>query len=213
MTLTDTCVHPCPIGDSSLRRMALEARQMGLGGLVAVDTPPAIIEGVRVTRGIIITAQQVKEVISALRRVPKGNTLVMVNATDPGFVRAVIGLKNVHILRHVHRAEKYAFDHVAARMASEQGVAVDFDLRPVIYYRGVPRQKVLHRYMDVLALHHRYEFPLTISTNACSILDMRGPREIRALTSLFGMDEETFESTIHSVDRLLNPGYPVRVID
>jgi len=213
MTLTDTCVHPCPIGDSSIRRMALEARQLGLGGLVAIDTPPGVIEGVRVIRGIIITAQQVKEVIATLRRVPKSDTLVMVNATDPGFVRAVIGLKNVHVLRHVHRAEKYAFDHVAARMASEHGVAVDLDLRPIIYYRGVPRQKVLHRYMDVLALRHRYEFPLTVSTNACSILDMRGPREIRALTSLFGMDDETFQSTVPSVDRLLTPRYPVRVID
>jgi ribonuclease P/MRP protein subunit RPP1 len=213
MTLTDTCVHPYPVGDSSLRRMALEARQLGLGGLVAIDTLPGTIEGVRVIRGVIITAPQVKEVIAALRRVPKSDTLVMVNATDSGFVRAIIGLKNVHVLRHVHRAEKYAFDHVAARMAAEQGVAVDFDLRPVIYYRGVPRQKVLQRYLDVLTLHHRYEFPLTLSTNACSILDMRGPREMRSLSSLFGMDEETFAGVFSSVDRLLTPRYPVRVIE
>jgi ribonuclease P/MRP protein subunit RPP1 len=213
MTLTDACVHPYPTGDSSIRRMALEARQLGLGGLVAVDTPPDIVEGVRVTRGVIITAQQVKEVIAALRRVPKSDTLVMVNATDTGFVRAVIGLKNVHILRHMHRAEKYAFDHVAARMAAEQGVAVDFDLRPLIYYRGVPRQKVLQRYRDILTLHHRYEFPLTLSTNACSILDMRGPREIRSLTSLFEMDEGTFEGVFPGVNRLLSPRYPVRVIE
>jgi ribonuclease P/MRP protein subunit RPP1 len=213
MTLTDTCVHPYPVGDSSIRRMALEARQLGLGGLVAIDTPPGIIGGIKVTRGVIITATQVREVIAALRRVPRKDTLVMVNATDPGFVRAAIGLKNVHILRHVHRAEKYAFDHVAARMAAEQGVAVDFDLRPVIYYRGVPRQKVLQKYMDVLTLHHRYEFPLTLSTNACSILDMRGPRELRSLSMLFGMDEETFSSLFTCVDRLLSPPYPVRVIE
>jgi ribonuclease P/MRP protein subunit RPP1 len=213
MTLTDTCVHPYPAGDSSIRRMTLEARQLGLGGLVAVDTPPGVIEGIKVTRGVIITATQVREVITALRKVPKHDTLVMVNATDPGFVRAIIGLKNVHILRHVHRAEKYAFDHVAARMAAEQGVAVDFDLRPLIYYRGVPRQKVLQKYMDILTLHHRYGFPLTLSTNASSILDMRGPREMRSLSLLFGMDEETFLGLFSSVDRLLFPPYPVRVIE
>jgi ribonuclease P/MRP protein subunit RPP1 len=213
MILTDACVHPCPAGDSSIQRMAREARQLGLGGLVAIDTPPGIVEGVKVTRGVIISATQVKEVISALRKVPGNGTLVMVNATDPGFVRAVIGLKNVHILRHVHRAEKYAFDHVAARMAADQRIAVDFDLRPIMYYRGVPRQKVFQRYRDILTLHHRYEFPLTVSSNARSILDMRGPREIRSLCSLFGMDEEVFGGIIPAVDRLLAPEYPVRVIE
>ncbi|MBP1929347.1 ribonuclease P/MRP protein subunit RPP1 [Methanolinea mesophila] len=212
MSLTDACVHPFPAGDSSIRRMALEARQLGLSGLVAIDTPPGIVEGMKVTRGVIIAATQVKEVLSTLRKVPRADTLVMVNATDPGFVRAVIGLKSVHILRHVHKAEKYAFDHVAARMAADHGVAVDFDLRPVVYYRGVPRQKVLQRYRDVLTLHHRYEFPLTISTNSRSILDMRGPRELRALSALFDMDEVVFDGIAPAVDRLLSPGNPVRVI-
>ncbi len=35
MKITDACVYPYPFGDSSVRRMALEARSLGFDRLVA----------------------------------------------------------------------------------------------------------------------------------------------------------------------------------
>ena len=41
MKITDACVYPYPVGDSSVRRFALEARSFGYDSIVAADTPAA----------------------------------------------------------------------------------------------------------------------------------------------------------------------------
>ena len=45
MKITDACVYPYPCGDSSVRRMALEAKALGFDRLVANDTPSGEVYG------------------------------------------------------------------------------------------------------------------------------------------------------------------------
>ena len=40
MKITDAAVFPYPCGDTSVRRLALEARSLGFDSLVAADTTP-----------------------------------------------------------------------------------------------------------------------------------------------------------------------------
>jgi ribonuclease P/MRP protein subunit RPP1 len=125
----------------------------------------------------------------------------------------VISLKGVHILRGLHSADKNAFDHVAAKMAADNRVAIDLDLSPLISGRGFTRQRVMHRYRDILVLERRYEFPLTISSHARSILDMRAVREIAGLCSLIGMDTPDVEMALFGTDIITTPPNPaVKVI-
>ena len=81
--------------------------------------------------------------------------MVSVSARDNGFNRAVIGLKGVHILRGIHAADKTAFDHVTAKMAADNNVAVDIDLSVLIAARGIARQRAIHRYRDILILEQQ----------------------------------------------------------
>jgi ribonuclease P/MRP protein subunit RPP1 len=138
---------------------------------------------------------------------------VSVQAGDNGFNRSVINLKGVHILRGLHSADKNAFDHVAAKMAADNGVAIDLDLSPLISGRGFTRQRAMHRYRDILVLKRRYEFPITISSYARSILEMRAVREITGLCSLIGMDIPDVEKAFFGVDIITTPPNPaVKVI-
>ncbi len=68
MKITDACVYPYPCGDSSVRRMALEARTLGFDGIVAIDTPSCTIDGTDVRSGIRIQASVMKDVISRVRQ-------------------------------------------------------------------------------------------------------------------------------------------------
>ena len=68
-------------------------------------------------------------------------TILIVNAGDNGFNRAVLQVRGVHILRHLHKTEKNSFDHITARMAAERGVAVDLDVRPIAMAREGPDRK------------------------------------------------------------------------
>ena len=200
MKITDACVYPYPCGDSSVRRMALEAKSLGFDRLVAADTPPGEFYGIEVCTGILIRGTPLKDLINRVKRERIGDAVVSAEAGDNGFNRAVISLKGVHIIRGIQSAEKTAFDHVAAKMAADNRVAIDLDLSVILSGRGSTRQRAMHRFRDVLILEQRFEFPLTLSSYAHSVLDMRTVREITGLCSLLGMDIPDVEKAFSGVD-------------
>ena len=213
MKITDACVYPYPFGDSSVRRMALEAKALGFDRLVAADTPSGEFYGIEIYSGILIRDTSVRDLTNRIKRERNNEAIISVQAGDNGFNRSVISLKGVHILRCLHSADKNAFDHVAAKMAADNRVAIDLDLLPLISGRGFTRQRAMHRYRDILVLERRYEFPITLSSHARSILDMRAVREIAGLCSLIGMDIPDVEKAFFGVDTITTPPNPaVKVI-
>jgi len=213
MKITDAAVYPYPLGDASVRRLALEAAALGFDSIVASNTPSGTYAGIEVHSGLMIRDLPVKDVISAIKRAKNSGRVISVNASNNNFNRAVIGIKGVHILRGILSADKLAFDHVAAKMAADSRVAVDIDLSPIIHARSVVRQRAIHRYMDILMLEQRFEFPITLSTHARSLLDLRNVRDIAGLCSLIGMDVPDVERALAGVGTILTPLQPsVKVI-
>ncbi|MGA9030070.1 MAG: RNase P subunit p30 family protein [Methanoregula sp.] len=205
MKITDACVYPYPAGDSSIRRLALEARSCGYDSIVASDTPASEICGITVIPGIFVTGIPAKDVQNRVKKSRSTGAVVSVQMGDNGFNRAVAGTTGVHILRGIGAADKRAFDHVAARIAADNITAIDIDLSPLISGRGHLRQKAIHRYLDLIVLHRRFEFPLTISSSARSVLGLRAVREVTGLCSLFGMDETDVRAALAGVGRVTEP--------
>ena len=205
MKITDAAVYPFPLGDTSVRRLALEAAALGFDSIVAADTPSGTYAGITVRSGLMLRDLPVKDVISAVKRVKDSGKVVSVNAANNSFNRAVIGIKGVHILRGIQAADKLAFDHVTAKMAADNRVAVDIDLSPIIHGRSVTRQRAIHRYMDILVLEQRFEFPITLSTHARSFLEMRNVRDVAGMCSLIGMDVPDVERALAGVGTVLAP--------
>jgi len=212
MKITDACVFPRPAGDSSVRRMALEAHNLGFDSLIAVDTPACEYAGVNVASGVVIRDVPAQEVASRVKRSKETGAIVSVQAGDNGRNRTVLGIRGVHILRGIHRTDRYSFDHVTAKMAADNGVAIDISLAPVIKERGVVRQRALERYHDVILLYRKFGFPLVISTHARSVLEMRSVREFSALASVIGLDIPDMERALSNVGVLRSPRSAVRVI-
>lgn len=213
MKITDACVFPYPVGDSSVRRFALEARLLGYDSIVAADTPAATICGVDIIPGMILGGIPAKEVQGRAKKTRGTGTVLSVQMGDNGFNRAVAGTSGVHILRGIAAADKQAFDHVAAKIAADNATALDIDLSPLIFGRGHLRQKAIHRYLDLMVLYRRFEFPLTLSTSARSVLGLRAVREAAGLCSLFGMDETDVQAALAGVSRVIGSGgETVRVI-
>ncbi|MDD1663288.1 MAG: ribonuclease P, partial [Methanomicrobiales archaeon] len=194
---------------SSLRRMALTARELGFDQVVATGGAGEVPG---VLKGTIITAPSVKEVISTLQGIPRGEGVVMVTSGDLVFNRAVIGLRGIRVLRGLHRSPKGAFNHVAAREAEAKGVAVELDLSPIVGERGIQRQRVISRYRELLQLHRRYHFPFTLASNARSILAQRSVRDMVLLARIFGMEEGEVIGALSSLDSILAGRSPVQVV-
>ena len=213
MKITDACVYPYPCGDSSVRRMALEAMSLGFDRLVAAGISSGGHCGIEISKGVLIRDTMMKDLISRVRQERNSNAVVSVQAGDNGFNRSVTGVKGVHILRGIQSADKTAFDHITAKMAADNRVAVDIDLSPLISGRGVIRQRAIHRYRDILLLERRFEFPITLSSHARSILEMRAVREISGLCSLLDMDARDVEKAFTGVDRVTSsPNPAVKVL-
>ena len=213
MKITDACVFPYPVGDSSVRRLALEARSFGYDSIVAADTPAATICGVDIVPGVILGGIPAKDIQARAKKCRDTGTVLSVQVGDNGFNRAVAGTSGIHILRGIATADKRAFDHVSARIAADNNTALDLDLSPLIFGRGHLRQKAIHRYLDLMVLHRRFEFPLTLSSSACSVLGLRAVREAAGLCSLFGMDETDVQAALAGVSGVIgSDGEPVRVV-
>jgi ribonuclease P/MRP protein subunit RPP1 len=189
--------------------MAVEARELGFDQVVATGGTGEVPGVLRAT---VISASSVKGVISALQAIPRAEVVVMVIAGDLAFNRAIIGLRGVRVLKDAHRSPREAFNHVAAKEAEVKGVAVELDLAPLVEGRGLQRQRVIARYRELLQLHRRYRFPLTLASNARSILGQRSVREMALLAGLFGMEEAEVTGALSSLDSILAGRSPVQVV-
>lgn len=212
MIATDATVFPSPLGNSSVRRMVLETRELGFDSIVAIGQTGWEIDGFSVIGGTLIREPQVKAVINAARANSSGTGLVVVNAGNNGFNRAIIQIKGVHVIRHLHKTEKNSFDHIIARMSAENNVAIDIDLRPIVMSRGVWRQKTIQRYKDIIGLCERFEFPLTLSSNARSVVELKSVREMVNLASLVGITEPDAREALAGIRNLIAPRGPVQVV-
>jgi ribonuclease P/MRP protein subunit RPP1 len=180
--------------------MAIEARELGFDSMVAMEIPGQMLGGIRVLSGAIIREPQIKDVIDAVRARERSTDVVFVNAGDNPFNRAVLTLRGVHVLRHIHKTHRSSFDHVTARIAAERQIALDIDIYPLVHLRGMYRQRALRWYEDLVRLREHYPFPLTISSNARSVLDQRSPRELINLCALFGMSPDDVASALSPLE-------------
>lgn len=212
MIATDATVFPSPLGNTSVRRMVLETRELGFDSIVAIGQTGWEIDGFSVIGGTLIREPQVKAVINAARANSSGTGLVVVNAGNNGFNRAIIQIKGVHVIRHLHKTEKNSFDHIIARMSAENNVAIDIDLRPIVISRGVWRQKTIQRYKDIIGLCERFEFPLTLSSNARSVVELKSVREMVNLASVVGITEPDAREALAGIRNLIAPRGPVQVV-
>ncbi|NTV01042.1 MAG: hypothetical protein HGA55_07990, partial [Methanoregulaceae archaeon] len=158
----------------------------------------------------VIGTHGLQELVASL--IKPRRIMMMVKAGENGFNRAVLNISGLHILRQVHRTQKNSFDHITARMAASRNVAIDIDLYPLVHDSGPSRQKVLQRYQDIMTLWSRYRFPLTLSSNACSWLDLRSPDDMYHLCGLFGMNEGEVQEALETAENLLNPSRPAREV-
>jgi ribonuclease P/MRP protein subunit RPP1 len=210
--ITDSTVFSLPSGNASLKRMALEAGERGFDGIVAIGQKSYAAGNIRVIGGILIRDQQIKPVVRAVRDMGNSQALLVVNAGDNGFNRAVLQVKGVHILRHLHKTEKNSFDHITARMAADRTVAIDLDVRPLVTTRGGQRQKTIQRYRDILRLMRRFEFPVSVSSNARNPTELKSVREMVSLLAMAGMEESEVVEGLKTPGMLLSPRGPVSVV-
>jgi len=215
-----------PTTPTTPTRMALTAERVGYDAVVlrnhtgadeypsfdAPDDPP-----VPVHDGVEVRAEDVEEMHEGVRRAERGEAAVIaVHGGDETINRAAVEA-GVNLLAHPNkgRGRGRSFDHVLAREAAENGVAVELSLAPALRSSGGERIKAIRDLRTTLKLLRKYNTPFVVSADPYNHLQVRAPRELRALAHLVGVEDDEFErATDETPARLLeDDDAPVEVLD
>jgi len=141
---------------------------------------------VRIYSGIEIIAKNPHHLRQIVQKHRANVCVLSVHGGNEKINRAALESPLVDIL--AHPGER--LNQVLMRFAAENRVAIEFNLDSIIKLRGRERVRVLAIFRHNLKLARKYDAPMILTSNAQSVYDLRAPREMIALASVFGMTEE-----------------------
>lgn len=181
-TFYDFNIHP---SDSSITELALEAKRLGYSGIaVTSSTIPdteALPENFSIYRCVELPGRKIREEIKK----HKGSDILTVTGGDESLNRAAVETEGLDILM-----QPAQFNNVLAKAASDNSIAIGFNLGAIIHLRGEARVLELMLMRKNLRHARKYRLSMLLTSSARSIYDLRSPRELAALGGLFGMTEE-----------------------
>ncbi len=180
----DFNIHP---SDSSITELAFEAKRLGYTGIAVINskTPDneVLPENFSIYKAIEISAKpsRLREEIKK----HKGSDILTVIGGDESLNRAAVEAEGLDIL-----LQPAQFNNVLAKAASDNSIAIGFNLGSLIHLRWEARVRELSIMRKNLRHARKYNLLMILTCNAHSIYDLRSPREMTALAGLFGMAKE-----------------------
>lgn len=192
-------VHARPDGESTVARMALTASDYGFDGIVVRnhgDTPasfdPEALRaeyGVDVVSGVEVRADDVSRASGFVGSHRPDHTVVLVHGGDPSVNRFAVEQAAVDVLAHP-MAGTGDFNHVLARAATANGVRVEFNLARVLRATGGERVRAIADLRKLQDIVRAYDTPFVVSGDPRSHLQLRTPRELRAVGESIGFTSD-----------------------
>lgn len=203
-------VHSAPETRSTLNRMALTAQQMGYDALVSRNHSTGDLPGpaspeidVEVISGVEIRADSVEQLHGLTGKYQGDVDVVLVHGGDSSINSAASGMEAVDVLCHPLRGRDWNFNHVLARRAAENSVAVEFNLSDVLRESGGVRVNALRDTRLLLKLVRKYDTPYVVSADPYTHHEIRAPRELEALLELIGFREEEINAGLQETPQEL----------
>lgn len=94
-------------------------------------------------------------------------------------------------------------NHVLAREASENNVAIEIVFSDILKSYLSYRSKILANFREIYRLHRKYEFPLILSSGAESIFDIRTVRDFKAVFCQTGLSEMEVDNSFKTAFNIL----------
>jgi ribonuclease P/MRP protein subunit RPP1 len=215
-------VHARPEGAATVSRMALTAAESGYAGIVVrnhgdadaepVDEPPTDPADGSYTPGRIAAAYDI-DVVPAVEirtddRGQAGTLLsrfrderVVVCVHGGPLNRWAVEDPRVDVLAHPTRGEG-DLNHVLVKAAARNGVRLEFDLSRVLRRTGGERVQAVRGLRKQREIADHYDAPFVVSADPTSHLQLRSPRDLRAVGEAVGLDPERVSAGLREWGRL-----------
>jgi RNase P/RNase MRP subunit p30 len=197
-------LHLCPdLGnDEQVIHMIRKASELGYQ-LIAIPLPQNFPEekirklqnickenGMNFASRVDLKPKTSSELIRSLRRLRRRFEIIAVMCESKQVARQAAKDRRVDLLNFPgSNRRKRFFDKAEAELASNALGSLEIDIKPLLTLEGPTRIRLLSSLRREVAIAENFHVPIVISSGASDELLMRKPREIAALTSLFGLDK------------------------
>lgn len=193
----DLNIYSEPEGKNTIEEMAALSKHFCYKG-IAITNSSRSCSPVRSTcfgdfevfSGVELNVDNASKLHGLIGKYRKMVDVIIVHGGSESINRAAVENSNVDVLSNFGSLKDNGFNHVLAKSANENDVAISFDLGDIISYRGGRRVKALSNFRKDLKLVRKYDVPFLLTSNARSCYDLRAPQELIALAGLFGMTRE-----------------------
>ncbi len=120
-----------------------------------------------------------------VRKYRGSNSILIATGGGENIDRAAVEAEGLDIL-----VQPSEINNVLAKAAKDRSIAIGFNIGLLIKLRGDERIKELKGMRTNLRHARKYELPMVLINHVRSIYDLRAPREMMAVSALFGMTPE-----------------------
>ncbi|MBW6462388.1 MAG: PHP domain-containing protein [DPANN group archaeon] len=192
------------IGQNSIADIIKMAESLGLSSICIIDyvkdknkdnlnaLRDEIIKhktDIKIYTGIEVSTDDPEIMRLQVKKLRDTADIIIVSGGNPKINRVAVENPRVDILAHPELGRKDSgLDNVMAKLATENGVAIELNFKYVLNsYRKVRSHLLSHMRTNVV-LAKKYKTPLVITSGAESIFDMRAGRELASIGSLIDLE-------------------------
>ncbi len=202
----DLNVHSIPDGKNTPQQMAALAKHLGYTGIAitnhsSTESKPTGFEsnGFETFRGIEIVSNNPSKLHGLIGKYRQNVDVLTIHGGNESINRAAVENRNVDILAHLPTPKDSGLNHILAKSASANNVAIEFNLDFIFKGHGGRRVHTLSHFRKNVEIARKFDVPMILTSNAVSYFDLRAPREMIALAGLFGMEKNEAISAISTV--------------
>lgn len=118
--------------------------------------------------------------------------------------RAVVENVRIDVLSRPY-LKRYdsGLNHVLAKEALNNNVAIELCLNDVLRSYLSPRAKIISNFKDTYALYRKFDFPLILSSRAKSVFDIRTARDFVTIFRQTGLSDDEIEKSFETSKNIL----------
>ena len=152
-----------------------------------------------------IKSNNVNEIRKIARKFRSRASCISVVGGDLKVNRAVLENVQMDVLSRPYlRRYDSGLNHVLAKEALRNNVAVELCFKDVLKSYLAPRSKVISNFKDVYTLYRKFDFPLILSSRAESVFDIRTTHDFIAFFTQTGLTVSEIEKSFMTAKNILN---------
>ncbi|MGA7075236.1 MAG: RNase P subunit p30 family protein [Halobacteriota archaeon] len=202
----DIGVHAFPEGADTPKRLKLAAYRLGFSQIVVTAHSPywSQFPDLSLPLGVEIVAATVRDLRKKIAYFRDISTIVSVHGGDERINRAACKDDRVDVLMHPERGKYSGINQVTAKLAEKNEVALGLSLDYFWKTEELQRSRLLAFQRRNVSLCQKFGVQVIITSDAYSHLDLRAPRQLKALAGLLLMTDREAEIALSTA--------PLRII-